>query len=80
MSVPFVALEILVLTRFGLLGFVSMTLVSFVVSEFPLTFDPTLWWAPRGFVGLGAVVVLGAYGFWTSLAGKSALGGDWLET
>jgi hypothetical protein len=51
-----------------------------LVTELPLTFDASVWWAPRGYVALTAVVALGVYGFRTSLAGKSAFGGDWLKT
>jgi hypothetical protein len=66
--------------RFGLLGYTSYTLVSFLLTELPLTFDASLIWAPKGFVVLALVAALGAYGFRTALAGKPALGGEWLET
>jgi hypothetical protein len=79
MGVPFAALELLVLTRFGLLGFASYTLVAFLVTELPLTFDVSLWWAPRGFLAVAVVAAIGAYGFRTALAGRPAFGGDWLE-
>jgi serine/threonine-protein kinase len=78
-SLLFVAVDILVLVRFGLLGYSSSTLVGFLLTELPLTFDVSVWWAPRGFVALAAVVALGVYAFRTSLAGKPAFGGDWLE-
>jgi serine/threonine protein kinase len=73
-------LHILVLTRSGVLGYSSMIFVSFVLTEIPLTFDASLWWAPRGWAVLAALVALAVYGFRTSLAGKPALGGEWLET
>jgi hypothetical protein len=81
LRLPYVVFDILVLTRFGLLGYGSMTFVVFVLTEAaPLTLDASVWWAPRGYVVLAAVVALGVYGFRTSLAGKPALGGQWLET
>jgi len=72
--------ELFVLTRLGVLGYASYTLVTFLLSELPLTFDTSLWWAPRGFAVLAIVIAIGAYGFRTALAGRPAFGGDWLET
>jgi serine/threonine-protein kinase len=80
LALPGAAFELLVLTRLGLLGFGSYYLVGFLLTELPLTFDASLWWAPRGFVALAVVAAIGAYGFRTALAGKPAFGGDWLET
>jgi len=77
---PFAVLELLVLTRLGLLGFGSYYLTTFLLTELPLTFDASLWWAPRGFVALAVVAAIGVYGFRTALASKPAFGGDWLET
>jgi serine/threonine-protein kinase len=79
LALPGAAFELLVLTRLGLLGFGSYYLVGFLLTELPLTFDASLWWAPRGFVALAVVAAIGAYGFRTALAGKPAFG-DWLET
>jgi len=72
--------NVLVLTRGGLLGFATMLLVTFVGAGVPLTFDASLWWAPRGWVILGVLTALGIYGFRTSLGGKPLFGRDWLET
>jgi serine/threonine-protein kinase len=80
LGAPFVLIDLLVLTRFGLLGYASYTLVTFLLTELPLTFDTSLFWAPRGFAVLAVVAAVGAYGFKTALAGKPAFGGDWLET
>jgi serine/threonine-protein kinase len=77
---PICVLELLLLMRFGLLGYGSYTLVTFLLTELPLTFDASLYWAPKGFAVLALVTALGAYGFRTALAGKPALGGEWLET
>ncbi|HEY7921606.1 MAG TPA: serine/threonine-protein kinase [Vicinamibacteria bacterium] len=79
-GLPFAVFELALLMRFGLLGYTSYTLVSFLLTELPLTFDASLIWAPKGFVVLALVAALGAYGFRTALAGKPALGGEWLET
>jgi serine/threonine-protein kinase len=78
-NIYFVLVHMVVLTRLGLLGFVTAFFVAFVTTEVPLTFDGSLWWAPRGWAALAVVAALGVYGFRTALAGKTALGRDWLE-
>ncbi|HET7292829.1 MAG TPA: serine/threonine-protein kinase [Vicinamibacteria bacterium] len=74
-----VSVFILVMAR-GLLGYSSMLFVMFMTVPVHLTFDASVWWAPRGWVVLAALVTLGVYGFHTALAGKPAFGRDWLET
>jgi serine/threonine-protein kinase len=74
-----VLIDIVVLTRFGLLGLATEYFVGFLLLEVPLTFDASLWWAPRGWVVLTVLTALAVYGFRTSLAGKPAFGRDWLE-
>jgi hypothetical protein len=80
LAVPWTILELLALTRFGLLGYASYFFVAFVLTELPLSFDASQWWASRGFAALLVVVAVGIFGFRTALAGKPAFGGDWLET
>jgi Protein kinase domain len=72
-------LLVTVLTRGGFLGFVTMLYAVYVLEGVPLTFDASLWWAPRGWAVLAALAAVAVYGFRTSLAGKPALGRDWLE-
>jgi hypothetical protein len=79
-NASFTLVYLVVLTRCGLLGLATMFFVTYVATEIPLTFDASLWWAPRCWAVLAVFVALGVYGFRSSLAGKPAFGGDWLET
>jgi hypothetical protein len=67
------AIVLLLLTRFGVLS-VGVAAFSIIVIRFlPVTLDPSQWYFARGAVGLGAVLLLAAFGFVTALGGRSAL-------
>jgi serine/threonine-protein kinase len=64
----------LVLTRGGLLALAVALYVEFNMHESPLTLDPSVWYSTRSIPVFLVVIGLAAYGFHTSLAGKSPLG------
>ncbi|MHC4447900.1 MAG: hypothetical protein ACYSXF_08995 [Planctomycetota bacterium] len=64
------AVLLVTMIRFGLLSLVVMAFVVPLFLMFPLTLDFSHWYAGLGMVGPAVVVALGAYGFWTALAGQ----------
>ena len=64
------AVLLVTMIRFGLLSLVVMAFVVPLFFMFPLTVDFSHWYAALGMVAPAVVVALGAYGFWTALAGQ----------
>jgi hypothetical protein len=65
------------LIRFG--AFTIIT-ASFVINTlwFPMTTDPSAWYAGSGLLALGTVAALAGYGLYCSLGGQSVFGKGWL--
>ncbi|RPJ53585.1 MAG: hypothetical protein EHM24_32725 [Acidobacteria bacterium] len=62
------------LFRFGLLTLVVATFVNNAIDVYPLTFDPSRWFAPFGFLILALAFGLALYGAWHAGAMKNATG------
>ncbi len=60
------AIVMLALWRFGLLMLVVTVFVGNVVGKVPLTFDPSIWFAPAAYLAMGLLVGLALFGAWTS--------------
>jgi hypothetical protein len=58
------------LMRFGVLASVALLYVHGVVLGFPLTTNPSSWFAPAVMLAIGSVVVLAIYAFQLALAGR----------
>ena len=72
-------LLVLVLYRFGLLAAISALFVSHLMVFFPMTTELTAWYATNFTIALVICVALVGYGFYTSLAGQSLIGGKLLQ-
>jgi hypothetical protein len=62
---------LLALVRFGLLATVAGILFYILVSWFPITMQFSAWYSGIGLTGLVLLLGLAAYGFHTSMAGRS---------
>ena len=58
------------LMRFGVLAAVALIYVHNVVLGFPLTTNPSTWFAPAAMLAIGSVVALAIYAFQLALAGR----------
>jgi len=58
------------LMRFGVLAAVALSYVHNVVLGFPLTTNPSSWFAPAAMLAIGSVVALAIYAFQLALAGR----------
>ena len=58
------------LMRFGVLAEVALIYVHNVVLAFPLTTNPSTWFAPAAMLAIGSVVALAIYAFQLALAGR----------
>ncbi len=72
-------LMLVALTRGGLLALVVALYFLFCLLEVPLSSDPTAWYSLHAVPVLMALLLLTVYGFRTSLGGKPALGGGFLD-
>jgi hypothetical protein len=61
------------LMRFGVLAAVALSYVHNVVLGFPLTTNPSTWFAPAAMLAIGSVVALAIYAFQLALAGRRLL-------
>jgi serine/threonine-protein kinase len=68
-----------VLLRVGLLAYMTVHAVIWVLEATVLTVDPSAWYAMRGWVVMGIVLTLAIYGFRTSLGGRPLFSGRVLE-
>jgi serine/threonine-protein kinase len=69
-------LVLTVLVRFGLLATCFMFVISNLTYSYPITIDFNAWYAGRGVSALLVGLALVAYGFTTSLAGRSLVPRD----
>lgn len=65
---------ILVFRRVGALALVAGFVYYYMIMRLPLKFNLNQWYALRSTAGLLLLVAIGAYGFWTALAGKPLFG------
>jgi len=65
--------QVLVLTRFGLLAATAFWYASSVVSDLPVTADFTRWYAGTGLIAVVVVLSLGVWAFRVSLGGRHLL-------
>jgi len=63
-------LFIILLIRVGVLATIAAMFVWYCL-YFPITTDLTSWYAQNSLMALGAVVLIGGYGFYISVAGRS---------
>jgi DNA-binding winged helix-turn-helix (wHTH) protein len=66
----FLLMIVFALMRFGVLAAVAFCYVQEVVLAFPLTTNPTTWFAPATMLAIGSVVALVIYAFQLALAGR----------
>jgi serine/threonine-protein kinase len=82
-TVPFTALAaaivVFTLIRFGLLAVISTLFFCSLVIFYPITTEPTAWYATDFTIALALALVLAAYGFYVSLGGQKLLSGKLLE-
>jgi serine/threonine-protein kinase len=71
--VPAVVLTVVVL-RLGVLAAVAFHATLFFCIAFPLTLDPSAWYAGTSFLALAVVVATGIYGLHTTLGGRPLAG------
>jgi hypothetical protein len=64
------AFTLWILIRFGLTALVVLWSVYQIFLRFPMTFDPSVWYAGYGYVGLGILAVIVAYALRTSLGDR----------
>jgi hypothetical protein len=65
---------VILITRFGLLAFISGIFVRFLLVSFPITTDLTVWYSDAAVFPLAVVLAVAAYGFYVSLAGQKIFG------
>ncbi len=70
---------VLVLLRFGLLVSIVGLVIQNVLQVFPITSHFSQWYAGAGLAGILVIAAVGAYGFYTGLAGKPILSGAALD-
>lgn len=78
-SVAIAFLVMTVVARFGLLATMSFQLVFFLTIAYPLTIDPTSWYAYPTYFALVIILGLGIFGFYTSLGGQRIFAGKLLK-
>ena len=68
------ALSVIALVRFGFLAFVANRLFFFLLLQFPMTTDFSVWFADRTVFALALAAALGIWGFRTASAGQPLFG------
>jgi hypothetical protein len=72
--VPIMVVEnlllVAVLTRFGLFAFMVALLVQTMLTQFPVTFQASAWYAGYGYAALALIGAIAVYGFRVSLGGQ----------
>ena len=79
MAVLIIALALIVLLRFGVLGLITTIFVSRVIGTVPLATDFSAWYVGNMLPALVAVLGLSIYGFYTSLGGQPLIRTDLLD-
>jgi len=70
---------VFVMIRFGLLALVANFMVYFVLQDFPLTTQGSVWYSGISLAGILVIGAMASYGFYTSLGGRPVLGSAVLE-
>lgn len=78
-SLIFSGLAVFVMIRFGLLALVANFVVYTLLSNFPLTFQGSVWYAGISLTGILLIAAMALYGFYISLGSRPMFGGDVLE-
>ncbi len=78
-SVLVITISWLTLFRAGLLGFVAMYTVAFLLDQMPLTPNPSAWYLGATLLSLALIIAPAAYGFWISMAGRPLFRDEILE-
>ncbi len=79
LSLVATALLVVMVVRFGLLCILVGTAVADVTLSFPMPADLSAWYAGGTWLALASLAAVVAYGFYTSLGGRSVLPGALLE-
>jgi len=66
---------VFVLIRFGLVALASVSFVSGLFGNYPITWHLSAWYAPSGIFAIAMVAALAIYGFRTTLEGRPVLKG-----
>jgi hypothetical protein len=78
-SLTYAAALLFVLSRYGLLACFAHNVAYALLTQFPLTANPSLWYSGRSLVTLLCCLAMAIYGFKLSLGGKPMFGGSLLE-
>lgn len=62
-------------TRFGLLATMAAQLFFFLMLEYPMTTDLSVWYIPATLFSLALIIGIAVYGFYTSLGGQRVFNG-----
>jgi serine/threonine protein kinase/MFS family permease len=73
------AIILFVLVRFGLLALTACFLFLFLLQQYPISSDFSVWYIEATIFALGLAVCLAIYGFYISLAGQPLFGAKLLE-
>jgi serine/threonine-protein kinase len=65
--------------RFGLISLMTLYWVNDLLGSLPLTVDLTAWYAWSSILGLGVVMAIAVFAFYTSLGGQKLFAGNLLE-
>ncbi len=68
------SLVALIVVRLGVLATTSFYVAFFLLWQFPMTTDLSLWYAGRTIFAVALIAALGFYGLRTSLAGRPIFG------
>jgi serine/threonine-protein kinase len=75
----FFGLAVFVLIRFGLLALVTNFIVYYILQNFPLTTQGSVWYSGISLAGILLTAAMAFYGFYTSLGSRPVFGGTVLE-
>ncbi|MBN2246466.1 MAG: protein kinase [Candidatus Aminicenantes bacterium] len=62
---------LVIITRLGLLAAFAFFYAAYILSDFPLTSDPSSWYWGSTLFALGIITAIGIYGFYTSTSKRS---------
>lgn len=78
-SLAIAAIVTIVVARFGLLATMAFQLVFFMSLSYPLTTDPSSWFAGPTLFAIVITLTIGIYGFYNSIGGEKVFSGKLLE-
>jgi len=74
-----IGLFAMAMMRYGLVTFASTSFSAYTLITFPVTLNPSVWYAGIGLAPLFAVLALAVFAFYTSLGGQKVFQGGMLE-